>query len=600
MGFLVGQQRFGAHLALVGLAAQDQYLAGFVALPLQRRHELRQTFAHAPAVGLAFLELQLLEVQDASAIVLTRGGEGLLHVAVDVGYLVHERIAFVQPGETLARFGEETVVEVNNLAHGAPVVAQLVAALVEGLLVGQKGRNLGVEQAPVSASPTVDALLDVAHDEVAAVDAERIGEQGPEVFPLDARRVLELVNHVGVDARAGLLVDERRLAVAHQLVEQLGGVGKELDALLGAVVVGGLAKAAEQAELIEVLADDLGRDILPHSFGRKVLDKPLQDGLQPGLVALGQGFLPGTALGEPGRGVFAPLEHGGGHFLALAGLVFGQIGQDAGTLAREVVGTKVEAAFQFGHQGGGFLAELAEFGAPPTLDAVEHRHILAHLPLVVGPRLELLGVLPVLFGGELQGEPVEVGVRIPVGAVHKAAVGKLTQPRKGLGVGRGVEREQELRDGMVEDGIGVELDVVVALQVHLVGKAADDLLEEAVDGRDVQVAVAEQHVAEDAARLVANRLVGEATPLWVGCRQLVVVLRAARVDRELVNLGNDALFHLGRGLVGEGYGKNLAEAQVALLLLVEEGRELPTEEQTDVESGQQMSLSRTCRGFVNV
>ena len=52
-----------------------------------------------------------------------------------------------------------------------------------------------VQQTPGAASPAVDALLDVTHDEIAAADGLVFEEQRLENLPLQRAGVLELVNH---------------------------------------------------------------------------------------------------------------------------------------------------------------------------------------------------------------------------------------------------------------------------------------------------------------------------------------------------------------------------------------------------------------------
>ena len=123
-------------------------------------------------------------------------------------------------------FGEEGVVEGNDVPLRAVVGAQrlhLHARLgMAELLVD------GVEQSPVAGTPAVDALLDIADNEVLGVAvAHALFEQHLEVLPLHGARVLELVNHDMLQLRADLLEDKRRVAVADEGVEQLLGVAEQ-------------------------------------------------------------------------------------------------------------------------------------------------------------------------------------------------------------------------------------------------------------------------------------------------------------------------------------------------------------------------------------
>ena len=53
-----------------------------------------------------------------------------------------------------------------------------------------------IQQAPVTGTPAIDALFDVANDKVrASFVTHRLVEQHAEVLPLNGTCVLELVNH---------------------------------------------------------------------------------------------------------------------------------------------------------------------------------------------------------------------------------------------------------------------------------------------------------------------------------------------------------------------------------------------------------------------
>ena len=85
-----------------------------------------------------------------------------------------------------------------------------------------------VEQAPVTGTPTVDALFHIAYDEVlAALMTHRLVEEHTEVLPLYGGGVLELVDHHMFQLGTDLLKDERRVAVADEGMEQLLGVAQQ-------------------------------------------------------------------------------------------------------------------------------------------------------------------------------------------------------------------------------------------------------------------------------------------------------------------------------------------------------------------------------------
>ena len=76
------------------------------------------------------------------------------------------------------------------------------------------------EDFPVSASPAVDALLDVAHNQAAFLLRQTLLQEQVEVFPLHARSILKLVNHHRIDGGTNFFVDKRSIALSNQAVEQ--------------------------------------------------------------------------------------------------------------------------------------------------------------------------------------------------------------------------------------------------------------------------------------------------------------------------------------------------------------------------------------------
>ena len=77
-----------------------------------------------------------------------------------------------------------------------------------------------VKYIPVAASPSVDALFDVAHQQALAARSQFLEEEFLEVLPLHSAGVLKLVYHHMVDVGAYLLEDEWRIVSLHHLAEQ--------------------------------------------------------------------------------------------------------------------------------------------------------------------------------------------------------------------------------------------------------------------------------------------------------------------------------------------------------------------------------------------
>ena len=106
----------------------------------------------------------------------------------------------------LGSFREESIVELGNHPFRTPVHLQLLQLyhILRELLLNV------VQQSPVAASPAVDALLDISHDEVlAAFVAHGFQQKYAEVLPLDGGRVLELVYHDVLQLGTYLLEDKR-------------------------------------------------------------------------------------------------------------------------------------------------------------------------------------------------------------------------------------------------------------------------------------------------------------------------------------------------------------------------------------------------------
>ncbi len=84
----------------------------------------------------------------------------------------------------------------------------------------------GIQQAPVAGTPAVDALLDVANNQIlSSFVTHTLLQQYLEILPLDG--ILKLVNHDVLQLAAYLLEDEGGVAVADKGVEQLLRVAEQ-------------------------------------------------------------------------------------------------------------------------------------------------------------------------------------------------------------------------------------------------------------------------------------------------------------------------------------------------------------------------------------
>ena len=121
-----------------------------------------------------------------------------------------------------------------------------------------------VEQPPVAGAPPVDALLDVAHYQVAAIlMAHALLQQHLEVFPLYGAGVLKLVYHDVAELCAYLLEDKGRVAVLYQGVQQRLCVAQQESVGLGVQDSHFFLDTAEQAQLVHVPQREVGL-VQPH------------------------------------------------------------------------------------------------------------------------------------------------------------------------------------------------------------------------------------------------------------------------------------------------------------------------------------------------
>ena len=95
------------------------------------------------------------------AFVLLSEGQ-LLHIAIDI--LDMEACLWLYIVQRLGSLGEESIVEIDDILLAAEVVAQFLGF---GRKVGEFLLNI-LQDGPVTVTPTVDALFDVAHEEIVA------------------------------------------------------------------------------------------------------------------------------------------------------------------------------------------------------------------------------------------------------------------------------------------------------------------------------------------------------------------------------------------------------------------------------------------------
>ena len=70
-------------------------------------------------------------------------------------------------------------------------------------------------------------MLHIANDQVRPTIRQTLLHQGPEIIPLHAAGILELIDHIMIYVRTRLLVDKGGVAATDDLIQQLGRIGDQ-------------------------------------------------------------------------------------------------------------------------------------------------------------------------------------------------------------------------------------------------------------------------------------------------------------------------------------------------------------------------------------
>src|SRR5690554_2590094 len=105
----------------------------------------------------------------------------------------------------MSRVREKSIIELYNSCIASPVGIQQVRpdAFRVKILI-----DLLAQQSPVRVSETINTLFHIAHDKVEVARSEAFLDQRPEVLPLHARGILELVHHVMLNPCSRFFIDK--------------------------------------------------------------------------------------------------------------------------------------------------------------------------------------------------------------------------------------------------------------------------------------------------------------------------------------------------------------------------------------------------------
>ena len=157
---------------------------------------------------------------------------------------------------------EESVVELHDVSLRTIVGIERRRLYV----VARKLLAYVVEQSPIARTPTIDALLNVAHYEASRILRHTILQQHFEIVPLRKARVLELVNHDVAYLRAYLLVDEGSIACANHRVEQSLSGAKRKSVCQSVHLVNLILYRTKKSQLADVANGVGSRFVATHPF----------------------------------------------------------------------------------------------------------------------------------------------------------------------------------------------------------------------------------------------------------------------------------------------------------------------------------------------
>ena len=154
--------------------------------------------------------------------------------------------------------GEERIIKFNDIPAATPVFLQ---CFFPNFFLREIGLHLFIQQFPVGVAEAVDTLFYVSHNQIGPVVCQAFFDQRTEVVPLHAAGVLKFINHIMIDVRTGLFVDEWGVAASDHFIQQLGRIGNQHDILF--LPIGGYlaGNVGQDTQRIIITYDFTGRII---------------------------------------------------------------------------------------------------------------------------------------------------------------------------------------------------------------------------------------------------------------------------------------------------------------------------------------------------
>ncbi len=518
-----------------------------------QNHDLRRAEAAVERLADAFHEgRRLVEALHRDVPFVLRPTAGpLRRIAVGVREQVVQRIAR-GPVETARRDGriefavqaevvrlgdaaDRRVVEADDHGQRTPILLEVPHLDVVG---AERRGGTAAQNAPVAAAPAVDRLFDVAHEQHRLLVRlrQRVLQQGQKILPLLDRGVLKLVDHEAVEAVAHLLVDEGGVVAADELGQQVFRLRQEHQLLFVAELLYAGVEIAQQGEAAVGLAQQ--RSGVAQRLQAVVrlaqrAEQRLQHGAQP--LRQGVGFAPRLVL-RAGRGDAAAIG---------TARACGQ-GVEPADEAPLLIGEIVRRSPCFGDEADGLRSRVPQrlFGRGAAL-----RHAADDRGELFARTRRGEGLL-VLLLEQLAAERQDPLAHVPAAPLLDALLDEAGEPGEQRAVCR--DALDERVGALGEDRGGLDLDVVVQVEVQLLQKGAQDALEEGVDRQHREARIVVQDAGARLGGAAAHGLLREAE---FAAETFEVAALFAR--GEAVDLLQDAALHLLGGLVREGHGEDV-------------------------------------------
>ena len=458
---------------------------------------------------------------------------------------------------------EKIVVERHNCAARAEIA-------VQGGDLRLPGREFllqcAAQQFPVASPPAVDRLFDISHHQGVEAGSFAVMEQGAEIVPLDAGRVLEFVQEEILEANPQFLVHERGVGPVDDSVQDGIGIFQGKDVPLFLDPDQGLPQFPGHAQAVKLALQLPGRHVFlvrGAEKGAEIVQGPIQHTFQlhaQVVFGLGEPFGRVLRLGQESRREVLDSGRRVCRYVIIQGreeMIVGltRFYPAAGQHVQDLLGGRLHPQGEILAKGG--TTRVQGFQTLPGKREVCARIRLQALPHFL--ELPVQGQAPAVFQMGLHpfGEPVQQG------AVFLCEV------------------VQDPVHPFFHQRLVVQLDLIGRELADFPGERPQGLLEKAVYGGDGEGGI----VVQDTGKLGPGPLPQGFQVRQQGGDKIVLIRGTLRFPGQQGQFREDSAFHLVRGLVGE------SDSQYMPIGIRPGG----CHQQPDIFPGQVVCLAGPCR-----